>query len=83
MEKKRFGAFLKHFSLAQNTLKSYHKLPKSRFNLQGTVQVSSGQAKRKLLTYAKLIVSYSPLVFEMPPRSWSGINEYLSTTIVY
>ena len=37
MEKKRFGAFLKHFSLAQNTLKSYHKWPKSRFNLQGTV----------------------------------------------
>ena len=37
MEKKRFGAFLKHFSLAQNTLKSYHKRPKSRFNLQGTV----------------------------------------------
>ena len=38
MEKKRFGAFLKHFSLAQNTLKSYHKWPKSRFNLQGTVK---------------------------------------------
>ena len=37
MEKKRFGAFLKHFSLAQNTLKSDHKWPKSRFNLQGTV----------------------------------------------
>ena len=37
MEKKRFGAFLKHFSLAQNTLKSYHKWSKSRFNLQGTV----------------------------------------------
>ena len=37
MEKKRFGAFLEHFSLAQNTLKSYHKWPKSRFNLQGTV----------------------------------------------
>ena len=37
MEKKRFGAFLKHFSLAQNTFKSYHKRPKSRFNLQGTV----------------------------------------------
>ena len=37
MEKKRFGAILKHFSLAQNTLKSYHKWPKSRFNLQGTV----------------------------------------------
>ena len=37
---KRFGAFLKHFSLAQNTLKSYHKWPKSRFNLQGTVLTS-------------------------------------------
>ena len=41
MEKKRFGAFLKHFSLAQNTLKSYHKRPKSRFNLQGTVDANS------------------------------------------
>ena len=41
MEKKRFGAFLKHFSLAQNTLKSYHKWPKSRFNLQGTVVTTS------------------------------------------
>ena len=39
MEKKRFWAFLKHFSLAQNTLKSYHKWPKSRFNLQGTVTI--------------------------------------------
>ena len=39
MEKKRFGAFLKHFSLAQNTLKSNHKWPKSRFNLQGTVTI--------------------------------------------
>ena len=34
---KTFWGILKHFSLAQNTLKSYHKWPKSRFNLQGTV----------------------------------------------
>ena len=36
-ENKHFAALLRHVILSQNTLKSYHNRPKSRFNLQGTV----------------------------------------------
>ena len=36
-EKKHFAALLRHIILSQNTPKSYHNRPKSRFNLQGTV----------------------------------------------
>ena len=36
-ENKHFSALLRHIILSQNTPKSCHKRPKSRFNLQGTV----------------------------------------------
>ena len=52
--KKPFWGIFKAFSLAQNTLKSYHKWPKSRFNLQGSVNAKKFISDDKIFIRRKV-----------------------------